>query len=500
MPDFAPGIPDKSVYGDPTDLSMDEILPWVIQEHKARKAGLHKDIRFGKGRMYSFATKKPMPAPGEKINLYQTPLHRESYMHYQGSIPEGTYGAGSVKPIDKGEILITSSKPGRIVFVTAHKQVPERFALIKSKKDPKTWLFANITPGVKDFEKVKYTTIPADKVEKVLGGDQVLQPKVDGALTVYNIVRDKIDAVSYRTSKKTGGPILHTERLGLHGVRVPEELHGTQLQGEAYGVRGGKAIPVQTTSGLFNSAVAKSIRNRQRDKIELRNMLFNVSKFKGREVPIGTPYAEKEKMLQEVMQYLPADKFHLPPTFDPKEVGRRLAEMQAGKYPLTSEGIVAHPKAGGVPKKLKLLPEDDISITSIFPGAGKYKGIGAGGFGYSVEPGGPEVGKVGTGLSDELRQQLLGDPEEYIGRVARIRSMGRFPSGAHRAPSFIALHEDYPAQEKRADSEAITTEDKIKVIRPKRQKSIVGHKESLLPQPQREATIVSDPLPSVRDQ
>jgi len=40
---------------------------------------------------------------------------------------------------------------------------------------------------------------------------------------------------------------------------------------------------------------------------------------------------------------------------------------------------------------------------------------------------------------------MLEAPNEYVGRVARIKSQEQFPSGAHRAPSFLSLHEDYPA-------------------------------------------------------
>jgi hypothetical protein len=41
---------------------------------------------------------------------------------------------------------------------------------------------------------------------------------------------------------------------------------------------------------------------------------------------------------------------------------------------------------------------------------------------------------------------MLTDPEGWVGRMARIRSMGQFPGGAHRAPAFLALHEDYPSK------------------------------------------------------
>jgi len=61
-----------------------------------------------------------------------------------------------------------------------------------------------------------------------------------------------------------------------------------------------------------------------------------------------------------------------------------------------------------------------------------------------LKPGGDPVGKVGTGFSSEVRKQMMESPDDFIGRVARIRAQEQFPSGAYRAPAFLALHEDYP--------------------------------------------------------
>jgi hypothetical protein len=46
---------------------------------------------------------------------------------------------------------------------------------------------------------------------------------------------------------------------------------------------------------------------------------------------------------------------------------------------------------------------------------------------------------------------MLEHPEEFVGRIARIRAQEQFPSGAYRAPGLLAMHEDYPAM-KASDS------------------------------------------------
>jgi len=173
-------------------------------------------------------------------------------------------------------------------------------------------------------------------------------------------------------------------------------------------------------------------------------MLFDIQQ-KGKEQidPEQVPYAERRKMIEEIMQHMPSDKFHLAEEETEPEKAKQLwRDIIEGRHPLTHEGAVIHPPTGP-PMKSKPLEEADVHITDIFPGKGKYQGRGAGGFGYSDTAGGPRVAAVGSGISDVTRTQMLADPEAYVGRRARISSQERFPSGAWRAPSLIALHEDY---------------------------------------------------------
>jgi hypothetical protein len=43
-----------------------------------------------------------------------------------------------------------------------------------------------------------------------------------------------------------------------------------------------------------------------------------------------------------------------------------------------------------------------------------------------------------------MRAHAFANPQDYVGRVARIRAQEQHPSGAFRMPALIALHEDYP--------------------------------------------------------
>ena len=67
--------------------------------------------------------------------------------------------------------------------------------------------------------------------------------------------------------------------------------------------------------------------------------------------------------------------------------------------------------------KVKVMQDADLEIVAVKEGEGKFSGtLGA----LVVNYKGSQVG-VGSGLSDEMRREIWKNPEEYIGRVAKIR-------------------------------------------------------------------------------
>jgi hypothetical protein len=79
----------------------------VKQDHKADRAGRHTDWRVVVGdKALSWATKKPDPKIGEKLILWEQPVHDAHYaLSKKVVIPKGQYGAGTTKLVyaQKGE-------------------------------------------------------------------------------------------------------------------------------------------------------------------------------------------------------------------------------------------------------------------------------------------------------------------------------------------------------------------------------------------------------------
>ncbi len=448
MPQVAPGLPDPAEYGSVGELKPGALVPLFTQQHDARRAGPHLDLRLGnlKEQLLSWAVPKGMPQPGEKRLAIPQPLHEEAYGPWSGTIPAGTYGAGKVESKVRGKALVTNVDDDGVSFVTAHTRYPERFRL---QQTPRGWILINATKTETrlPYEKVHFQQVDEDAVDKLFTPKNLVTAKIDGSAAFYELLGDKIEALSYRTSKATGRPIVHTERIG--SPRLREKLKDTVLRGEMYGVRDNQAIPAAELGGLLNSTIELSLARQKERDIELKHAVFDILKHEGKDVR-KLPYAERLKLLRGVLEKLP-EQFHLPEGYtDPAQQRELWNRIRTGKDPITREGIVAHPllAAGAVPIKAKTYPESDVIIKGIVPGKGRLKGMASGGFWYAL-PDDPDkiVGKVGTGLSDEDRWDMWQNPNEWVGRTARIRAQEQFPSGAYRAPAFLARHEDVTQKE-----------------------------------------------------
>lgn len=115
---------------------------FVIQKHDAKKARTHFDLRLENedGSMSSWAVPKhKMPGDKEKLLAVKTEDHPISYNKFEGEIPDGEYGAGTVEIYDSGtfeEIEWTSSK---ITFKLKGKKEKGTYNLIKT--DGSKWLW-----------------------------------------------------------------------------------------------------------------------------------------------------------------------------------------------------------------------------------------------------------------------------------------------------------------------------------------------------------------------
>ncbi len=120
-------------------------LIYVIHEHHATH--LHWDLRLEMdGVLKSWAVPKQPPASkGTKRLAIEVEDHPLDYADFQGSIPEGNYGAGEVKIWDNGKYELLKKYPNRIIFELHGKKLKGKYCLVKTTfKGKKSWLFFKI--------------------------------------------------------------------------------------------------------------------------------------------------------------------------------------------------------------------------------------------------------------------------------------------------------------------------------------------------------------------
>ena len=112
-------------------------LRFVVHEHDA--SHLHYDFRLEMGGVLrSWAIPKgPSMDPSEKRLAVQVEDHPLDYISFEGNIPEGEYGAGSVAIWDHGAYTPLEEKREEIKFSLEGKKLQGSFVLVKLKKSKK---------------------------------------------------------------------------------------------------------------------------------------------------------------------------------------------------------------------------------------------------------------------------------------------------------------------------------------------------------------------------
>ncbi len=133
---------------EPMQSTKDRNNLFVVQKHDA--TNLHYDFRFSHRRtLKSWAIPKgPSMRSGEKRLAMQTEDHPLDYADFEGTIPEGEYGAGKVIVWDQGTYenisgnsMDKSIKEGNIKLNLSGQKLKGTFALVHMKGKGKAWLF-----------------------------------------------------------------------------------------------------------------------------------------------------------------------------------------------------------------------------------------------------------------------------------------------------------------------------------------------------------------------
>jgi bifunctional non-homologous end joining protein LigD len=149
---------------------------FVIHEHHATR--LHFDLRLEMaGVLKSWAVPKgPSLNPADKRLAVMVPDHSLSYGKFEGTLAEGTYGAGEVRIWDDGKYEtkidpIIQLEKGRIDLEFFGLKLRGAFVLTRSSRDKTNWLLIKRNDHFVDTDWVLETVLPV-KVKRAVAANR----------------------------------------------------------------------------------------------------------------------------------------------------------------------------------------------------------------------------------------------------------------------------------------------------------------------------------------
>jgi bifunctional non-homologous end joining protein LigD len=204
---------------------------FVVQRHDARR--LHYDFRLERdGVLASWAVPKGIPLmPGEKVLAVHVEDHPVPYAEFEGEIPAGSYGAGSVEIWDRGRYETVEEKPDGGLTVRLHgARLRGVWTLVPARLsgEEKNWLLLKKREPAGSPDELPFQPMLATAAEDVpRDGDWRFEVKWDG----YRAIA-RVDAAGARLWSRNGNDL--TGRFPDVAAALPDAIGGAHaiLDGE----------------------------------------------------------------------------------------------------------------------------------------------------------------------------------------------------------------------------------------------------------------------------
>jgi bifunctional non-homologous end joining protein LigD len=447
---------------------------FVVQRHDARR--LHYDFRLERdGVLASWAVPKGVPLePGEQHLAVHVEDHPLEYGSFEGEIPQGNYGAGTVEIWDRGTYELVEEKPDGGLTVRLHgERLDGTWTLVPAhlSGDEKNWLILRKRNGaaVAAGPARVYRPMLATLTEKLPHGDGwQFEPKWDGYRALGYVRGGEAKLFSRRGNDLTQRFEVVAKEL-VKALRTPDAV----VDGEVVALdKAGKA----------------SFSAMQQGSVHLAYEVFDLLEVDGEPV-VGLPLTERRSRLEKL--FAPNPVVQLSGVFDDGEALLEAATEQG------LEGVMAKRSSsryseGGRGRdwlKIKTHGRQEFAICGYTKGQGRRSGsFGALVLGVRRGRTWEWVGNVGTGFGEREIGELLAaleplrrdeSPFRVVPKMAKVRKGDvvwvepslvaevEFAEWTHdghlRAPSFQGLRTDKAAEDVRRERPAEATEGKVKL-------------------------------------
>ncbi len=435
-------------------------LRFVVQRHAARS--LHYDFRLERdGVLLSWAVPKGIPLEaGQRVLAVHVEDHPLDYAAFEGRIPVGQYGAGTVEIWDHGTYeLVEQKRDGGLTVQLHGERLDGLWTLVPAKLggDPKNWLLIRKHGGVEP---------PAERREY---GPMLATPAKDppkGPGWLFEVKWDGFRALA----RVRGGEVRLTSRNGndltARFEQVARALPGALRTSDC--VLDGEVCALDQQGRPSFSAM-------QQGSGALVYYLFDLLELEG-EPLVDLPLEERHARLEELVDENATVK--LSAMFDDGEALLEAAKQQG------LEGILAKRAdsryAGRRTRewlKIKTEQSQEFVIAGYTRGHGRREGA-FGALVLGVHRGGElvYVGNAGTGFSDAELDRLLAllrplerrePPFATVPKLPKVKrgdvvwvepvlvAEVEFAEWTHdehlRAPRYLGLREDKSAAEVRLE-------------------------------------------------
>jgi bifunctional non-homologous end joining protein LigD len=444
---------------------------FVVQRHDARR--LHYDFRLERnGALASWAVPKGIPLEsGQRALAVHVEDHPLEYAKFEGEIPKGEYGAGSVEIWDNGTYELVEEKKNGGLTVRLHgDRLEGTWALVPAKLDgdPKNWLILKKREDGSAAPRPRraYRTMLATPAQDVPKGEEWLyEVKWDG----YRAIVDLNGSDATLTSRN-GNDL--TERFRTVATAIERAMKTPDC------VLDGEVCALDEDGRATFSAM-------QQGKPGTRYIYvaFDLLEQEGESL-IDLPLTQRRERLEKLIDRRNRT-VQLSEGFDDGQALYEAAKKQG------FEGILAKKRGSQyLPGrrtrdwlKIKTHGRQEFVIAGYTRGQGRRSGrFGSLILGYYNDGELVYAGNVGTGFGDEEIDRLLAKlrplerkdpPFSSVPKMPRVRKDAihwvepnlvaeiEFVEWTHdgrlRAPSYQGLREDKTAQEvRREDPEPVT--------------------------------------------
>jgi bifunctional non-homologous end joining protein LigD len=447
---------------------------FVVQRHDARR--LHYDFRLERdGVLASWAVPKGVPLePGEQHLAVHVEDHPLEYGSFEGEIPKGNYGAGTVEIWDRGTYDLLEEKPDGGLTVRLHgERLDGTWALVPAhlSGDEKNWLILRKRDdgAAPNRSRRVYRPMLATLTEDLPRGEGwEFEPKWDGYRAVGYVRGGEAKLVS-----RNGNDL--TQRFATVAKELPKALRSPDA------VVDGEVVALDSGGKSSFSAM-------QQGSAQLAYEVFDVLEVDGEPV-VDLPLTERRARLEKLVARNPV--VQISGSF---EDGNALFEaaQEQGLEGVMAKRMSSRYVEGGRGRdwlKIKTHGRQEFVICGYTRGQGRRSGsFGALVLGVHRGEEWEWVGNVGTGFGERTIEELLAkleplrrdkSPFALVPKMPKVKKGDvvwvepklvaevEFAEWTHdghlRAPSFQGLREDKPARDVHRERPAAAQAGKVKL-------------------------------------